>query len=71
MANESNELVKQLQEMNKGLMENLMSQQQRKRAQKKMQEDFKKNQESLNANLKKQFNLSDNAALTDLLNKLR
>jgi hypothetical protein len=71
MANDSNELVKQLQDMNKGLLENLMSQQQRKRSQRKMQEDFKKNQESMNDNLKKQFNLSDNAALTDLLNKLR
>jgi hypothetical protein len=71
MANESNELVKQLQEMNKGLMENLMSQQQRKKTQKRMQDDFKKNQQSMNDNLKKQFNLSDNAALTDLLNKLK
>jgi hypothetical protein len=71
MANDGKELVKQLQEMNQGLLESLMSQQQRTRNQKKMHEDFKKNQASRNESLKKQFDIQENAALSDLLNKLK
>ncbi|MGM0845375.1 MAG: hypothetical protein ACQEUT_10385 [Bacillota bacterium] len=71
MANDNNELVKQLQEMNKGLLNNLMSQQQRKKSQRKLQEDFKNNQASVNESLKSQFNLSDTPDLNSLLDKLK
>lgn len=71
MAKDINELVKHLQEMNSGSLNNLLSQQQRTKSQRKLQEDFKKNQESLNESLKKQFNLSDYSDLNSLLDKLK
>jgi hypothetical protein len=71
MANDPSELVKQLKEMNQGLLENLMTTQQRKRNQKKAEEDFNKNQESVKESLKELLDLPDEAALADLLNKLK
>jgi hypothetical protein len=71
MAKDINELVKHLQEMNSGSLNNLLSQQQRTKSQRKLQEDFKKNQESMNESLKKQFNLSDYSDLNSLLDKLK
>ncbi|MGD6803204.1 hypothetical protein FZC79_06850 [Rossellomorea vietnamensis] len=71
MAKDINELVKHLQEMNSGSLNNLLSQQQRTKSQRKLQEDFKKNQESMNESLKNQFNLSDYSDLNSLLDKLK
>ncbi|MGD6966667.1 hypothetical protein ACQCVP_09570 [Rossellomorea vietnamensis] len=71
MAKDINELVKHLQEMNSGSLNNLLSQQQKTKSQRKLQEDFKKNQESMNESLKNQFNLSDYSDLNSLLEKLK
>ncbi|TYS18809.1 hypothetical protein FZC78_04710 [Rossellomorea vietnamensis] len=71
MAKDINELVKHLQEMNSGSLNNLFSQQQKTKSQRKLQEDFKKNQESMNESLKNQFNLSDYSDLNSLLEKLK
>ncbi|RIW35137.1 hypothetical protein D3H55_08820 [Bacillus salacetis] len=71
MASDTNELVKQLQEMNKGLMKKLIFQQQTSRSQQKVEDDFKREQESLKESLKEHLDLSDHTDLADLLSKLR